>query len=70
MSTAEREDGHKSSSLAVSGNKQLQPAAGDGFDLPVILLEPGEKFSRVKCPALSSLTTCVTVYVRSRPDRQ
>ena len=44
VSTAEREDGHKCSSLAVSCKKQRSPAAGDGFDLPVILLKPGEKF--------------------------
>ena len=48
VSAAEREDGHKSSSLAVSGSKQLQPAAGDGFDLPVILLKPGEKFPETR----------------------
>ena len=52
--TSENEDGHKCSCLAVSGKKQhsseLQPAAvaGDGFDLPVILLKPGEKFPETR----------------------
>ena len=52
VSMAEREDGHKSSSFVVSGKKQLshglQPAAGDGFDLPVILLKPGEEFPETR----------------------
>ena len=51
---SENEDGHKCSCLAVSGKKQhsseLQPsaAAGNGFDLPVILLKPGEKFPETR----------------------
>ena len=62
--TSENEDGHKCSCLAVSGKKQhsskLQPAgvAGDGFDLPVILLKPGEKFPETRIVYFLPSSSC------------
>ena len=58
VSTAEREDGHKCSSSAVSGKKQHSPAAGDGFDLPVILLKPGEKFPETRVVPFRPSPSC------------
>ena len=58
VSTAEREDGHKCSSSAVSGKKQQSPAPGDGFDLPVILLKPGEKFPETRVVPFRPSPSC------------
>ena len=57
-STAETEDGHKCSSSAVSCTKQHSPAAGDGFDLPVILLKPGEKFPETRVVPFRPSPSC------------